>query len=59
MKLKNFTQAYFLIKYNQSYGHSLGKRGFTIAALWSTFLVGVYSFWPNRIYATEQINWSQ
>lgn len=56
MKLKNFTQAYFLIKYNQSYGHSLGKRGFTIAALWSTFFVGVYSFWPNRIYATEQIN---
>jgi hypothetical protein len=56
MKFKTFTQAYFLIKYNSSYGHSLGKRAATIVGIWFTYFTGVYMFWPRRIYAVDNVN---
>lgn len=58
MKLKTFTQAYFLIKCNSSYEHSLVKRakavvnGFLIAG------VAAYAWYPTRLYANEHIKWS-
>ncbi len=56
MKFKTFTQAYFLIQHNNSYGHSLGKRATTIVGIWFTFFTGLYTFWPRRVYATDNIN---
>ena len=57
MRFKTFTQSYFLIKSNSSYQTSLIKRaaavtnGVVIAGL------ALYSWWPDRIYATEHVNW--
>ena len=56
MKLKTFTQAYFLIKCNSSYEHSLVKRAKAIA---NTFLIlgaGAYMWYPTRIYTNENIS---
>lgn len=56
MRFKTFTQSYFLIKSNSSYQTSLIKRaaavtnGVVIAGL------ALYSWWPDRIYATEHVN---
>lgn len=55
MKFKTFTQAYFLIKYNGAYGHSLGKRATTIVGLWFTLFTGLYLFWPLRIHANDKV----
>lgn len=55
MKFKTFTQAYFLIKHNSSYGHSLGKRAATICGIWFSFWTGIYMFWPRRLYATDKV----
>lgn len=56
MKLKTFTQAYFLIQCNSSYQHSLVKRAKAVTN--SLVLMGVvfYSWWPNRFYAPESIS---
>lgn len=56
MKLKAFTQAYFLIKCNSSYSHSLVKR---VKAVVNGFLIlgtSLYVWYPNRLYATESLN---
>jgi hypothetical protein len=55
MKLKTFTQAYFLIKCNSSYSHSLVKR---VKAVVNGFVIlgaSVYVWYPNRLYATDHI----
>ncbi len=55
MKFKAFTQAYFLIKYNESYSHSLLKRADAYVGIIFVGGLFLYSFWPMRIYATEKI----
>lgn len=55
MKLKTFTQAYFLIKCNSSYSHSLVKR---VKAVVNGFVIlgtSIYVWYPNRLYAPESI----
>jgi hypothetical protein len=56
MRLKNFTQAYFLIKCNNSYSYSLIKRAAAVTNF--LVLVGVagYFWYPSRIYSSEKIN---
>ena len=51
MKFKSFTQAYFLIKNNETYANSLGKRA--MAATGASVLTAILftNFWPSRIYA--------
>lgn len=55
MKYKTFTQAYFLIKNNSSYGHSLGKRA--QAGTLGGFILGMtlLRFWPTRIPAEDKV----
>jgi hypothetical protein len=55
MKLKTFTQAYFLIKCNESYSHSLIKRAKAVTN--SVFFLGIALFvwYPPRFYAPERI----
>ena len=57
MKLKTFTQAYFLIKSNTSYQYSLIKRAKAVTN--GVFLFGfvLYAWYPTRFYATESISW--
>lgn len=55
MKLKTFTQAYFLIKCNNSYSHSLVKR---VKAVVNGFLIlgtSLYIWYPNRLYAPDHL----
>ena len=56
MKLKTFTQAYFLIQCNSAYSHSLIKRAKAVTN--GVVLAGVvlYAWWPNRFYAPESIS---
>lgn len=55
MKFKKFTQAYFLIKNNPSYAHSLGDRaqGGVLAAVVAG--IWLYSWYTPRIPANDQI----
>lgn len=56
MRLKPFTQAYFLIKCNSSYEHSLIKRAAAVTNFFVLAGVAAYFWYPSRIYATEKIN---
>jgi len=56
MKLKTFTQSYFLIKCNSAYEHSLVKRAAAITNFFVLAGVAVYLWYPSRVYATEKIN---
>ena len=56
MKLKTFTQAYFLIKCNSSYEHSLVKRAKAIANTFVLIGAGAYMWYPTRIYTNENIS---
>jgi len=57
MRFKTFTQAYFLIKNNGSYEHSLVKRA--MANVNGFVLLGlcIYGWYPVRLPATESISW--
>ncbi len=55
MKFKNYTQAYFLINYNNSYAYSLLKRVQCVTGYAYFTALTIYAFWPTRAYATEQI----
>jgi hypothetical protein len=55
MKLKTFTQAYFLIKNNESYSHSLVKRAKAVINGGLILGVSIYAWYPNRLYATEYV----
>jgi hypothetical protein len=56
MRFKTFTQAYFLIKNNASYEHSLIKRA--MASVNGIVIVGLclYQWYPVRLPATESIS---
>ena len=56
MRLKTFTQSYFLIQNNSSYSSSLIKRAAFVTN--TIFLAGLalYAWYPKRFYATEQIS---
>lgn len=55
MKFKKFTQAYFLIKNNETYTKSLSKRGQAVTL--GVFLGGLFLWrvWPEKIHATEKL----
>jgi hypothetical protein len=53
--LKTFTQAYFLIKCNESYSHSLIKRAKAVTNSIVFVGIGLYAWYPCRFYATERI----
>ena len=55
MKFKNFTQAYFLIKNNDTYAASLGKRAMASAAAGTILGLFFLQAWPSRIYANDRI----
>ena len=56
MKLKTFTQAYFLIKCNSSYQHSLIQRAKAVTNGVVVFGIALYAWYPQRFYAPESIN---
>lgn len=56
MKLKAFTQAYFLIKCNDAYKNSLIKRAKAVTNTLFVAGIGLYAWYPNRFYATDKIN---
>ena len=58
MKYKNFTQAYFLIKNNDTYAYSLGKRAMAGAGGFVFLAIAFTHLWPSRFYARDQI-WYQ
>lgn len=55
MKYKNFTQAYFLIKNNDTYAYSLGKRAMAGAGGFVFLAIAFTHLWPSRFYARDQI----
>lgn len=55
MKFKNFTQAYFLIKNNDTFANSLGKRAMVATAGGVLGALLFMNFWPTRIYAHDKI----
>ena len=55
MRFKNFTQAYFLIKNNDTYASSLGKRAMAATAGGICFSILFVNYWPQRIYAVDKI----
>lgn len=56
MKLKTFTQSYFLIKCNSNYQHSLIKRAKAATNALFVMGLGLYAWYPPRFYAPENIN---
>jgi uncharacterized membrane protein len=56
MRLKTFTQAYFLIKHNSSYEHSLIRRAMANVNFFVLAGVAAYAWYPSRLYATEKIS---
>ena len=55
MKFKNFTKAYFLIKGNNTYGNSFGKRAMAMSG---AAFIGAYVFWNvsnSRLEAHDHI----
>lgn len=55
MRLKPFTQAYFLIKCNSSFEHSLIQRAKAIVNSMFVVAVALYAWYPCRYYATEKV----
>lgn len=55
MKFKTFTQAYFLIKNNSSYEHSLIKRAMANVNFIILVGLGIYIWYPLRVPAAETV----
>jgi len=55
MRFKTFTQAYFLIRCNDSYSHSLIKRAQAITNSLIVVAIGAYAWWPTRFPASDNI----
>lgn len=55
MRFKNFTQAYFLIKCNSSYEHSLIKRAKAVVNTVVIAGIALYAWYPTRLYAVDKV----
>ena len=56
MRLKVFTQSYFLIQCNKNYTNSLIKRAKAVTNSVVVLGIGLYAWYPRRLYTPEIIH---
>lgn len=55
MKFKKYTQSYFLIKKNSTYGYSMGERAKAAVFNSTIAILGLYAAWNPKIPSNDEI----